>query len=69
MKGKIEAIDYSIFSAAIAKDKKNTNSDLVLILPKSDTLEIVRHPFSENSVEVATVAMKSGMEVILDEVC
>ena len=69
MEGKIEAIDYSIFSAAIAKDKKNTNSDLVLILPKSNTLEIVRHPFSENSVEVATVAMKSGMEVILNEVC
>ncbi len=65
----IRAIDYSLFSAAIAKDKKNTNSDLVLILPRSNRLEVVKHPFSEDSVEVATAAMKAGIEVVLGEVC
>ena len=65
----ISTVNYEKFSHALAKDKKNSNSDLVLILPKKSGLEIVRIPFDEGALAGATVAMKSGIEMVLNEIC
>jgi 3-dehydroquinate synthase len=64
----IRTLNYSFFSDAIAKDKKNTKSELVLILPMSQGLEIVAIPYSQNALESAVDAMKTGIEMVLNEI-
>ena len=64
----ISKVNYEKFSQALAKDKKNSKSDLVLILPKGSGLEIVRIPFDQGALAGATVAMKSGIEMVLNEI-
>ena len=64
----ISKVNYEKFSQALAKDKKNSNSDLVLILPKELGLEIVRIPFNQGALAGATMAMRSGIEMVLDEI-
>ncbi len=64
----ISKVNYEKFSQALAKDKKNSNSDLVLILPKESGLEIVRIPFDQGALGGATMAMKSGIEMVLNEI-
>ena len=61
-------VDFEKFSKALAKDKKNTKSDLVLVLPKANALEIVNIPFNQDALQGATNAMKSGIEMVLDEI-
>lgn len=64
----ISKLDYEKFSQALAKDKKNSNSDLVLILPSDSGLEIVKIPFDQGALAVATTAMRSGIEMVLNEI-
>ena len=64
----ISKVNYERFSQALAKDKKNSNLDLVLILPRASGLEIVRIPFDHGALADATVAMKSGIEMVLNEI-
>jgi 3-dehydroquinate synthase len=64
----IRNIDLEKFSRAISKDKKNTNSDLVLILPMATGLEIVRIPFNQDALGITTNAMKQGIEMVLHEI-
>jgi 3-dehydroquinate synthetase len=65
----LSKLDYDKFSRSLSKDKKNTNMELVLILPKSKGLEIVKIPFNQNALEVARVAMRAGVERVIDEIC
>ncbi len=62
-------IDYGKFTEALARDKKNTNSDLVLVLPVEDKLKVVNIPFEQGALEVATNVMRLGIEMVLNEIC
>jgi len=61
--------DYVVFCEAILKDKKNSKSDMRLILPKREKLEIVAIPIRENALELARDAMMRGIKVVLNEIC
>jgi hypothetical protein len=52
----------------LSKDKKNTSSDLVLILPSKIGLEVISIPFDKDALEDATIAMKAGIEMVLNEI-
>jgi 3-dehydroquinate synthase len=65
----ISKMDYERFSKALSKDKKNSNADLVLILPTDAGLEIARIPFNQGALAEATEAMKSGIKMVLNEIC
>ena len=64
----ISRVDYEKFSQALAKDKKNSNTDLVLILPMTSGPEMVRIPFDQEALVGATSAMKLGIEMVLNEI-
>ncbi len=64
----ISSVDFGKFSEALSKDKKNSKSNLVLILPMASGLEICSIPFEQNALEEATNAMKKGIEMVLNEV-
>lgn len=64
----IRNIDFNKFSKAISRDKKNTNSDLVLILPMATGLEIVKIPFNHDALGITTNAMKQGIEMVIHEI-
>jgi 3-dehydroquinate synthetase len=64
----IANIDFEKFSLALSKDKKNTQSKLVLILPMNSGLEICKIQFKENALEVATSAMRKSIEMVLHEI-
>ena len=64
----ISNVDFGRFSKALSKDKKNSSSDLVLVLPSKTGLEMVNIPFDENALEGATNAMKIGIEMVLNEI-
>jgi 3-dehydroquinate synthase len=64
----ISNVNYEKFSDALARDKKNSSLDLVLILPTGSGLEIVKIPFKDGALVNATVAMKSGIEMVLNEI-
>jgi len=64
----LEIIDFASFAKSISRDKKNTNSDLVLILPMERRLEIVSIPFNQDAIEITTQAMKLGIEMVLNEI-
>jgi hypothetical protein len=38
-------------------------------LPDADGLKIVDIPFKDNALEIASTAMKSGIGVVLNEIC
>lgn len=61
-------VDLSRFSKALSRDKKNSSSNLVLILPSTIGLEIVKIPFNENALEIAVDAMRIGIEMVLNEI-
>ncbi len=64
----ISSIDFEKFARALKKDKKNTDTSLVLILPSKTGLAITAVPFNENAIEDATSAMKAGIELVLNEI-
>jgi 3-dehydroquinate synthase len=64
----LSKLEYVKFSQALSKDKKNTNSELVLILPMAMGLELVKIPFSEGALASATDAMTLGIELVLNEI-
>lgn len=64
----ISSVDFVRFAKALSRDKKNSSSDLVLILPSTSGLEIVKIPFTENAVEIATDAMRAGIKMVLNEI-
>jgi len=64
----ISNVDYVKFSQALAKDKKNTNLELVLILPMAKELEVVKIPFNQGAIADATSAMKKAAEMVLNEI-
>lgn len=64
----ISNLDYGKFSQALAKDKKNTNLELVLILPMAKELEVVKIPFSQGAIADAISAMKKAAEMVLNEI-
>ncbi len=68
IENEISELDYKKFSQALAKDKKNSNTDLVLILPMTLGPEIVRIPFDQDALVGATDAMKLGIEMVLNEI-
>lgn len=68
IEAEISNVDFGKFSQALAKDKKNTNSDLVLILPSSSGLEIVNFPFNQDALKEATDVMKKGVSMVLNEI-
>ena len=65
----LENFDLSAFGSAIAKDKKNTSTELVLVLPAERGLVLSKILFSENAIAKAQEATKRAIEVILNEVC
>ena len=64
----ITKINYEKFSLALSRDKKNTQSSLVLILPMASGLEICSIPFEEKALEIATAAMREGIGMVLHEI-
>jgi len=68
IENEISGVNYTKFSQALAKDKKNSNTDLVLILPMTSGPEIVKIPFDQEALVGATEAMKLGIEMVLSEI-
>jgi 3-dehydroquinate synthase len=64
----VSDLDFERFSNALSKDKKYTSSDLVLILPSKIGLEVISIPFDKDALEDATIAMKAGIEMVLNEI-
>lgn len=64
----ISNVDYEAFSQALAKDKKNSSSNLLLVLPLTSGLKTVEIPFREDALRIATYSMKSAIERVLDEI-
>lgn len=64
----LSKVNYEKFREALAKDKKNSNSNLVLVLPKDLGLEIVKIPFDQGALEGATMAMRCAIEMVLNEI-
>jgi 3-dehydroquinate synthase len=64
----ISSVDFERFSKALSKDKKNTKSNLVLILPMGSGLEVCGIPFEQNALEEATNATKKAIEMVLHEI-
>jgi hypothetical protein len=65
----LESFDLSAFGLAIAKDKKNSSTELVLVLPAERGLALSRILFSKNAIAKAQGATKRAIKVILNEVC
>ena len=64
----LSTVDYVIFSTSLVKDKKNSNANLKLILPLEFGLEVVEIPFENNAIEQATEALRSAIEMIMNEI-
>ena len=64
----LESFDLSSFGSAIAKDKKNTPTELVLVLPAETGLVLSNTLFSENAIAKAQESTKRAIEMILSEV-
>jgi 3-dehydroquinate synthase len=64
----LESFDLGAFGSAITKDKKNTPTELVLVLPAKGGLVLSKTLFSDNAIEKAQEATKRAIEVILNEV-
>ena len=64
----LESFDLSSFGSAIAKDKKNTPTELVLVLPAEKGLTLSKTLFSENAIAKAQESTKRAIEMILNEV-
>jgi 3-dehydroquinate synthase len=63
-------LDFNIdvFQAAIKSDKKNTNTELVLILPSNTGLAIVKRDFANGAVDMALQSITNAVERIKSEV-
>ncbi len=68
IESEISNIDFGKFAIALKKDKKNTDTSLVLILPSKTGLTLTNIPFKENAIEEATSAMKTAIELVLNEI-
>lgn len=64
----ITNVDLKVFSQALKGDKKNSSSNLVLVLPLISGLGLVEIPFIENAIEGATRAVKVAIEMVLNEI-
>ena len=64
----LQNIDFRIFNLAMLNDKKNSNRDLVLILPGSNGLEVRNFAFAEGALESAEIATRKAVEEVLDEI-
>jgi 3-dehydroquinate synthase len=64
----LQSFDLSTFGLTIAKDKKNTPTELVLVLPAKSGLALSRILFSENAITKAQESTKRAIEMILNEV-
>jgi 3-dehydroquinate synthase len=64
----LSEINLETFSNTIAGDKKNTQSELVLILPDSNGLKIHKHPFSNGAIEKSKEALIKALEMVSYEV-
>ncbi len=64
----LESFDLSSFGSAIAKDKKNTPTELVLVLPAEKGLILSKTLFSENAINKAQESIKRAIAMILNEV-
>lgn len=65
----ISNMDYEVFAKALERDKKNSSSNLALVLPFNSGLRIVEIPFKNNAIEVATHAMKYAIKKAMNEIC
>jgi 3-dehydroquinate synthase len=64
----VSSVDFEKFSQALEKDKKNSELDLVLVLPQATGLEIVKIPFDQDALSTATRAIKLGIGLVLNEI-
>ena len=64
----LENFDLRAFGHAIAKDKKNTSTELVLVLPAESGLVLKKTLFSENAILKAEESTKRAIAMILNEV-
>jgi 3-dehydroquinate synthase len=64
----LRSFDLSSFGSIIAKDKKNTPTELVLVLPAESGLALSKILFSENAITKAQESTKRAIEMILNEV-
>ena len=68
IESEISNINFEKFASALKRDKKNSETSLVLILPSETGLAITKIPFNDNAIEDATIAMKAGIEMVLNEI-
>lgn len=60
-----EEVDWEVFKLALASDKKNTKTELCLILPSSkEALEKVSLPFSDGAIDTATESLVNALQII-----
>jgi len=64
----LESFDLTSFGSAIAKDKKNTPTELVLVLPAEKGLTLSKTLFSENAITKAQESTKRAIAMIVNEV-
>lgn len=64
----LRSFNLSSFGSAIAKDKKNTPTELVLVLPVESGLALSKILFSENAITKAQESTRRAIEMILNEV-
>ena len=64
----ISSVDYEAFSRALAKDKKNSSSHLVLVLPLVSRLDVIEIPFKDDALQTASRSMNSAIEMVLNEI-
>jgi 3-dehydroquinate synthase len=61
-------LNITEFSDALKRDKKNSNQELVLVLPKDEGLELFRDLYVQGALVKASVAVGLAIGEILDEI-
>jgi 3-dehydroquinate synthase len=61
-------IDYKVFSEAITIDKKNTGTNLNLVLPSVAGLSIIPDSFESGAIDRAATSLKIALERAFNEV-
>ena len=64
----LENFNLHSFGQAIAKDKKNSSTELVLVLPAESGLVLEKTLFSENAISKAQESTNRAIAMILNEV-
>ena len=68
IKKPLEMLNLEDFGLALLRDKKNTENDLVLILPSSKGLEMYKGEFASGAIQNAKTAMEIARIEVLHEI-